>query len=135
MTIIGRFHRFIILLPCHQIFEYFLEHNWVSAQGTLSQLELLNQALNSFLSHQSDENISRVIPLIFPLAQSVGHSLLQGQQLAHSLPDLVAADQLLAKCILTGKAAVDLDRVLQKPLNAGDIHSIFDKVRCLVSSC
>jgi len=102
----------------------------VSAEGALSLLELLTRSLHSYLNDPTEENISGIIPLIFPFAQCVGYNFLQCHQLAHRLTDIEKADRLLEKCVTTGKSTIGLCKILQKDqLDAKELDSFSDQVR------
>ena len=105
-----------------------LDQTGISAQGALLLLELLVQSLYGYLENPSQDTICRLIPLVFPFTQSVGCVLLQGQQLAHSLPDIEKADQLLEKCVSVGKITILVQKVLQKPFEKAEIQDITNQV-------
>ena len=106
----------------------------MSTHEALSRVDGFAQALHVHCSRRGAEDegraTSQVIPLIFPLAQSVGLTLLQGQQLAHTLTNIERADQVLAKCSDCGKTAAGFFKRLQNPqLLDGDVDAQAEQVR------
>ena len=101
----------------------------MSTHEALSRVDGFAQALHVHCSRRGAEDegraTSQVIPLIFPLAQSVGLTLLQGQQLAHTLTNIERADQVLAKCSDCGKTAAGFFKRLQD----GDVDAQAEQVR------
>lgn len=87
-------------------------------------LKTLSESLNAYCSsNKSDDVASRIVPLIFPFAQSIGFVLLHGQQLAHSLTDIEKVDEMLKKCVAAGKITILFFRILQQPFQNEEINS------------
>ena len=98
------YFRYLLLFELHISFYlnilicFPIKLDTISTQGAQSLLEQLIHSLREYLANRSEETLSVIIPIVFPFAQSIGLSILQGQQLAHSLPDLEKVDQMLDKC-------------------------------------
>lgn len=114
-----------------------IDQSGFNTKTALSSLKALTQSLIAYCSSNKSEDAAFcTIPLIFPFAQSVGYVLLYGQQLAHSLPDIDKADELLIKCVAAGKFSVSFFRVLQQPFQNNEIEANSQQVRnyfdCLI---
>ena len=101
-----------------------IDQSGSTAKGTLILLDGLTKSLNIYCSsNKSEDAACCAIPLIFPFAQSVGYVLQHGSQLAHSLPDIDKADEVLKKCVAAGKVATAFFGILQQPFQNNDIES------------
>ena len=101
-----------------------LDQNGYSAKEAFDSLDSLKKALISYiLNGRKGETACHAIPLIFPLAQSVGYILSSGQQFAHSLPDIEKAEELLKKCVSAGQTSVGFFKFLQTPFQSEDLES------------
>ena len=86
-------------------------------------MDLFAKSLTAYcLNDQSEDCACSVIPLIFPFAQSIGFVLLHGQQLAHSIPDIEKADELVKKCVISGNATILLFQTLQQQLKTEGVE-------------
>lgn len=98
-----------------------------STHGAQSLFEILVQELRTLLVDNSEETISRIIPTIYPLGQSIAISVLHGQHLAHSLPDLEKVDEMLGKCTSVGKVFSLFFKLLQKAFDCNELDGLFNQ--------
>lgn len=128
------YFRYLLLFELHISFYlnilicFPIKLDTISTQGAQSLLEQLIHSLREYLANRSEETLSVIIPIVFPFAQSIGLSILQGQQLAHSLPDLEKVDQMLDKCATVGKVFMLLFQLIQKEFNSNEVDISSDQV-------
>ena len=101
----------------------------MSAQEALALLDVFARLLTGYCDRADGDTVSGVIPVIFPFAQSLGRTLLQGQQLAHTLNNIERADQVLEKCVACGDRAAAFFGHLQQAFDAAAVESNADRLR------
>lgn len=104
-----------------------------ATKEALNLLQELTKSLISYsTSNESELAAYSAIPLVFSFAQSLGNSLILGKQLAHSIPDIDKADELLEKCGGAGNVTMTFFQVLQESFQSHDVETVSLKVRQII---